>query len=72
MANKTATKEELFDALTNIHQFVSDCDSSSRTAMVGCLDSVTEEIFQVIPDADEYLAGDEETDGEISDDDAGE
>ncbi len=67
---KSATKDELFNALTNIHQIVSDCDTSARTEMINCLDSVTEEVLQVIPDADEYLsADDDDSDDDESDDD---
>ncbi len=56
MTLKAATKDELFDSIINIHQIVSDCNTGSRTAMIDCLDSVTEEILQAIPDADEHLS----------------
>lgn len=67
-----ATKDELFDALTNIHQLVSDC-GGTRTEQVECLDAITEEILQVIPDADSYLstedAEDDQENEESSDED---
>ncbi len=61
MATAAATKDGLFDTLVNIHQLVSDC-GGTRTEQVECLDSITEEILGVIPDADSYLEAAGDTD----------
>ncbi len=72
-ANQKATRDDLFNLAINVHQISSDTDVSSRTDMVSSLDAITQEILQVIPDADEYLetdepGGDEDDDSELGDD----
>lgn len=70
MAKSTATKDELFQALINIHQINSNTDTSVRTDMVESIDSITEEVFQVIPDADDYLETEsDEADGDETESD---
>ncbi len=66
-ATPKATRDDLFNALINVHQVSSDTDISSRTDMVSTLDAITQEILQVIPDADQYLETDEASDEDDSD-----